>query len=336
MLKLAGGIAAILSFFLTVNQFTGILQGFRIHHKEFSDAMHVGQQQQERGDYPAAFESFKRATELDPVDRDAQDEQAHVAMLWLDNIHTHGRTFTEIVDPLVPVMDKALAHAKGPKAADLIAHIGWANFLKSRDGERDGGTIEQSYQRALSIDPQNVYAHAMWGHWILWQNGALARADQHFAGALQSGRERTYVRHMQISALCNTHRVDAEAELFRVANEMRLGQEPIDREDRRGMFERTVDYRWENFDELAQILGAIKPSDVEATYDWLSSDNVAGDAAFKQQRREFVGAAAAETAGNRSEALSRYRSLRSAAETSHDQQIVEQTTVAIQRLGGGK
>jgi tetratricopeptide (TPR) repeat protein len=289
LLKLAGGIAAILSFFLTVNQFTGILQGFRIHHKEFSDAMHVGRQQQERGDYPEAFESFKRATELDPVDRDAQDQQAQVAMLWLDNIHTHARTFTEIVDPLVPVLDKALAHAKGPKAADLVAHIGWANFLKSRDGQRDSGTIEQNYQRALSIDPRNVYAHSMWGHWILWQNGDLARANEHFAAALQSGRERAYVRHMQISALCNPHRLDAKVELFRVANEMRLGQEAIDLEGRQRMFQETIEYRFED-SELAQILGAIKPSDAEATYDWLSSDSVAGDAAFRQQRREFVGA----------------------------------------------
>jgi tetratricopeptide (TPR) repeat protein len=336
LLKLAGGIAAVVSFFLTINQFTGILQGFRIHHKEFSDAMRVGQQQLERGDYPAAFESFQRATELDPVDRDAQYQQARVAMAWLDNLHTNGRTFTEVVGPLVPALDKALVHAKGRAAADLIAHIGWANFLKSRDGQSDTGAIEQSYRGALKLDAQNPYAHAMWGHWILWQNGDVSRANEHFAEALQSGRERAHVRHMQIRALCNPHRVDAEAELFRVANAMRQGQEAVDRADRRRVFQETIEQRLEDISELTQVLGALKPDDAEATYDWLASDDATGDAEFRQRRRDFILAAIAESAGQPREALARYRSLRSVAEKSHDSSALRRANMAIQRLAPSK
>jgi hypothetical protein len=71
-LKAVGAIAAVVSLLLGLNQFTGVVQQFRIHHKEFSEAMKSGDAEQLRGDYGAAFRSFKHATELDPIDRQAQ------------------------------------------------------------------------------------------------------------------------------------------------------------------------------------------------------------------------------------------------------------------------
>ncbi len=57
-LKWVGGAAAVVSLLLALNQVTGLMQNFRIHHTEFSEAMKSGEQQQERGDYPAAFDEL--------------------------------------------------------------------------------------------------------------------------------------------------------------------------------------------------------------------------------------------------------------------------------------
>ena len=153
-LKWVGGAAAVVSLLLALNQVTGLVQNFRIHHAEFSEAMKAGEQQQERADYPAAFDSFKHAVELDPIDRGALQHEADVAMLWLENAHSSkDKSFTDLANQLVPVLDKALTDAKGPAAADILAHIGWANFLRYRENPSNRDQVAQSYQDALKIDP---------------------------------------------------------------------------------------------------------------------------------------------------------------------------------------
>src|SRR5215475_12383555 len=94
MLKWMGGVTAVISLLLGLNQATGVVQKFRLYHKEFSETMKAGKQQLDRTDYPAAFASFKHAIELDPVDREAQAREAEAAMLWLENAHALNRTFT--------------------------------------------------------------------------------------------------------------------------------------------------------------------------------------------------------------------------------------------------
>ena len=340
LLKLIGGVGAVLSLLIALNQVTGLVQTFRIHHKVFSDAIRVGQQQEERGDYAAAFESFKRASETDPIDREAQDLEAHASMLWLENTYIlpEDHKFSDIVNPLLPVLDRALAHSKGPKAADLVAHIGWANFLRSRDFRSRGGPlpegieVERNYEEALRIDPHNVYAHAMWGHWILWEFGELEPARVHFSTALQTGRARPFVRHLQLYSLYNSDSADANRELFRVANEMRQNQEPIDPGDRHRAFDESIEFRLDRYDELARILGVIRAAEAEATYDWLSQGYEVSQEPFRRERREFIVALLAEIAGNKSEAVSRYRSLRAEARETRDSSLLDRADEALKRL----
>lgn len=307
-LKWVGGATAGISLLLALNQVTGLVQNFRVHHKEFSEAMKAGEQQQERGDYPAAFESFKHAAELDPVDRRAQQHEAQAAMLWLENVHAQNQTFTETANQLLSVLDKALSNSKGQDAADLLAHIGWANFLRSRDGSGSAGDlVAKSYEDAIKIDPQNVYAHAMWGHWILWKNESQQQAREHFAAALNSGRVRPYVRSLQLSGYRNA--VSAEnrmTELLRVANEMRQQGEPLGPEQRSRIFDDVFAFPVGEREELAQVLRSVKPEDTLATYDWLSSGRTDGDLRL---RREYIAALSLEVTGQTAEALSAYKSL---------------------------
>ena len=92
----------------------------------------MGEQQLQRGDYPAAFDSFKHAVELDPVDHAAEEQQARAGMLWLENVHSAQLSFKETADRVQPALERALTRAQGPEAADLLSHIGWAKFLRVR------------------------------------------------------------------------------------------------------------------------------------------------------------------------------------------------------------
>jgi len=308
-LKVIGAISATISLLLALNQVTGIVQKFRIHHKDFSETMKVGEQQLQRADYQASFDSFKHAVELDPIDHQAQQQQAQAGMLWLENVHSAQLSFKETADRVQPVLERALTGVKGPQAADLLAHIGWANFLRVRDGAPQNLAIDETYKQALSLDAQNVYAHAMWGHWTLWNSGDVNAAREHFSQALASGKVRPYVRTMQTSALLNSHHADDE--LLRVADEMRRSNEPLSGDDRHRIF-------WELFvtpltdtQKLATTVKAVRPEDAEATYDWLSQGYEGSEAAFvRQARREYIVAFLAETAGNKTDALTRYRALK--------------------------
>ena len=333
VLKAAAGVTAVISLLLAVNQVTGLVQTFRVHHKEFSEAMAVGKQELGRGDYPAAFESFSHAAELDPIDRGAQNLKAQAAMLWLENVQGGTKSFTEIANYLLPVLDKALSNSKGPAAANLTAHIGWANFLRYRDGARGGISIEDSYGQALRLDPHNVYAHAMWGHWILWQHGEVSAAAEHFAAALATGRARSYVRSLQISALLNSEGDAEDAELLRVANEMRLNGEPLEPQLRRNIFEETIESRLDHPDKLAVILRRLKQGDAQASYDWLSSGKQADDdGMIKRQNRDFIIAFLEEISGDHAGALSRYKALQEELRGSRNSSRVAGLDQALKRM----
>jgi hypothetical protein len=308
LLKFFGAVSATVSLLLILNQATGVLQGFRIHHKEFWEAMKIGEQAQERKDYPAAFAGFKRAVELDPIDRKAQERETKAAMLWLENAHgSPSRSFTDTADQLLPVLDRGLANAKGAAAADILAHIGWANFLRYRDGAREGVDVDGSLERAISIDKNNPYAQAMSGFWILWQGGSLDTANTHFAAALVSGRERVFVRELQVDALNNRHRADSDIALLRVANEMRKNGESMPQPQRASVLFNVFD-RMEVHDELVATLSVLPPAETEATVNWLCADQ-ADFWSDTREGRPFIVANLREIAGDRAQALILYRSL---------------------------
>jgi hypothetical protein len=334
-LKVVGIISATISFFLALNQITGVVQTFRIHHKEFREAMDTGDQAEKREDYRAAYDSFKHATDLDPVDRQAQRRQAEAGMLLLENVHgTSEHSFTDTANMLLPVFDKALIKANGPQAADLMAHEGWANYLRYREGAREGVTIEENYRRALEKDPSNAYAHAMWGFWILWQGGQLDQANQHFKAALTSGQHRDYVRTLQLGALHNRQDYDTDVALLRVANDMRKGNEPLSDHERHSVLWDTITVRLSDHDRLLRILQALPADEMQATYEWLA-ERGAEPANTKTAVSAFVAANLREIGGNSEQALSLYRTLQKQLAGSRST-LIPQVDSAIKRLTSSK
>ncbi len=328
-LKAVGAVAAVVSLLLGLNQVTGLVQNLRIHRQAFSAAMTSGAQEQQRGDNAAAFRSYKRAVELDPLDREAQNRQTDAAMLWLETAHAQNtQAFADVANQLLPVLDTALSKATGTRAGDILAHIAWANFLKYREGLREGVDVDGSLTAALAADPANAYAHAMSGFWILWQRGNLNTAKTHFAAALTANRARPFVHSLELSALTNGDSPEWDAEALRVANDLRKSHEPMDPLLRRRVFWNTFTSKIHSHDRLVSSLSALSPQDAEATYDWLD-DQPGG--AVKTSSRAFIHANLSEIAGHRADALSQYRALQTELRGT-DLTLARTVEVSIARL----
>lgn len=178
--------------------------------------------QQDTGHYEEAWKLLEQARSKAPDNAGVDENAAKLAMAWLDNAgYTEGKgSYTAIVDTVLPALSRCSVSPDKVYAADCLAHMGWSDFLKSREGS-GGLDPEQFYQRALALDPDNVYAHAFWGHWLIVNGNHLAEAQRHFIEALKSGRKRRIVREFQLAALQWVGTDENRIELIRACNEMR-------------------------------------------------------------------------------------------------------------------
>ena len=150
-------------------------------------------------------------------------------MRWLREVRLVAgkEMFTDVVNRVLPVLADAAISARGQRAADVRAHMGWAEYLRTRDGAASLDPVAH-YRKALQAERTNVYAHAMWGHHVMVTRGPIADAVQHLSAALQSGRDRPFVRRLQLSAMLYYHEAPGQAEALRVVNEMHAAGEAID------------------------------------------------------------------------------------------------------------
>ena len=110
-------------------------------------------------DYQSAWRTLTQAATLDADSARVRQAQEDVAIDWLDNIRiSDGQTFASITEKLEPVLIRGAASAKSPQCqADLLAHLGWSYFLRSRELPSSPDP-ESAYRDALRKDPTNPYA----------------------------------------------------------------------------------------------------------------------------------------------------------------------------------
>ena len=261
-------------------------------------------------DYESAWNTLTQAATIESSSARVQQAQEDVAMQWLDNMSiSGGQTFASVTEKLEPVLTRGVASAKSPqRQADLMAHLGWSYFLRSRELPSSPNP-ESSYRDALLKDPANPYAHAMWGHWILWNHRSFAEASGQFSAALAAPRAalRSYIRSMQLSALNNEETPEAAEEVIRVANDIRKQHGDLDSSwphDILNIYrERMVP---PNEDTIAFLI-AVPPLDHLATFDWLLQR--VGHDDSDPLTHAYIRSALLEAAGRRDEALAGYRNL---------------------------
>lgn len=224
----------------------------------------------ENGNPAVAWKQLESIVAARPGDDAVRTAREDCAMRWLREARAVGdkETFSALVEPLQPVLAQGLAGARGQRRADLQAHLGWAAFLRSRDGVAAGDPAAL-YQAALADDAGNVYAHAMWAHLLVWQGAKLDETVRaHFEAAAQGTRERPWLRRMQFAVALLRGELNGYA--LEVLNQMRASGEQPDPSQRDLAWRRLVDGGLLAPEaEREHLLGFLNPADALATFEWL-------------------------------------------------------------------
>lgn len=190
-------------------------------------------------------------------------------MRWLREMRSAAgkQTTSEQVMQIQPLLLQGLGRTGGERAADLRSHIGWGEYLRSREGV--GGLDPLAHwKRALADDASNVYAHAMWARQMLDKPGRLDEARKHFAAAVASGRNRGFVRALQFGAsLSGPNELASYA--VTVADEMRRGKETIRSDHRDRLWSYAFGTTLFNVEARTDVLASLPPADLLATFNWL-------------------------------------------------------------------
>jgi len=328
---------------LGVAEVTKLVSEVGERRRHVAELLGVASQQQKNADYPAAWASLNQASEaadqgshvanvVGRIDRERlaiRTAQEDLAMIWLRDVSVpDGRTFGDVVDPLAAIVTRGIVDAQGVRKADLLGFLGWAYFLKSRDGSTSGNP-EEAYQQALDLDPANPIAHAHWGHLIMWRRGSVEDASRHFAAAVAAGRERPYVRRIQLAAFRLYGSEASDAARLRAVDEMRRNNEPIDPSTRRDLF--NIYYSAFGSDQqMRRLLDALPPAEHMATLRALFFEPD-----FDRPRvplRDATMALLQESAGQRDEALATWRGVRAALPRGGDGRVADAANAAIARL----
>ena len=343
-LKMIGAVTAVISLVLGANQVTKVFSEAGERRRNIAELQRVASEQQKSGDFKAAWATLDQAAKaadqgsslagvvgrLDEQRLELRTAQEDLAMAWLRDVRIPGGgKFSDVVDPLAAVVTRGVLSASGMRKADLLGHLGWAYFLKSRDGAATRAP-EEAYQQAIEIDPANPFAHAHWGHWIMWMRGSVDEASRHFAAAVGSGRERPYVRRIQMAALRLYGSAANETAMFRAVDEMRRNNEPIDAVVRRDLF--STYYSAFNSDEyLQRVVNILPPAEHIAMMRALffAPDFDAG----RVPLRDAMLALLLEADGQRDESLAAWRAVRAELPRGGgDQRVRDRADKAIARL----
>lgn len=312
-----GGISALIGFIGTVG---GGVAWFRNHHRhssEYRARMALAQVQANQKQYQAALATYGEILKEDPLDQSVLDAQLDAAMLWAENFSVfvregkdEGDVSGPALDDIFPVLTSDFSRAKGTRAADVQAHLGWAHFLNEKIAHREDDSVALgNWHQALSTDPNNVYAHAMLGNWLLQSGGNLNEANGHLHSAVATGRALPFVRRLQIGGLLHLEVPGARAEIMRVASQMRVAQEPLDSGLRQRVSSWCFDPVVTNHEELAEALGAVPFDDAWRTYLWLAGTPDDGSENTQDLNQHFIRANLLELSGRRDAALAEYRGI---------------------------
>lgn len=226
-LKWMGGIATVISFVVGMHSLYALYQVEREKYEAVRELTQAAERLRDEGNYQRAWGLYDEAKALRPASRLVRRGQEDLALQWLPHARVVGKeSFLTIVDHTLPVLLRGMVRAQGARAADFQALIGWAHYLERRERHVSDVDIPGIYRRALALHAQNTYAHAFLGHWLATEESDIVAARPHFQAALQTGRERAFVRRFQWAALKNRLRkartgspedINVRQELLRVA-----------------------------------------------------------------------------------------------------------------------
>src|SRR5260370_14702070 len=117
----------------------------------------------------------------------------------------------------------------------------------------------------------------MLGNWMIQNGLRMADAKEHLDVAVASGRERAFVRQLQLGGMIYADNIQTRIELTRVANEMRKNGEKIGESNSSRIISTNYSTVVVDDVDLVRILAALPPDEAWATYLWLDDTTDSSD-----------------------------------------------------------
>ena len=130
--------------------------------------------------------------------------------------------------------------------------------------------------------------------------GNLTDAKSHFSAALRSGREKAYVRHLELEAFDNIHTPEYQVEIIEIVDEMRRNHEILDVSKRERILSEAYEFYGKEVMDRASLI--LSPRDQLETFLYLTE----GIDINEKLNRKLVLAELTEKAGDIPKALSLY------------------------------
>jgi hypothetical protein len=293
-------------------------------------------------DYRAAWDTLGKAAAIQSS-ADVVHAEEDVAMEWLRKIRIQeGQTFTAIVNLVAPVLTHGVIQSSGTRKADLLAHLGWGDYLRFRENQRELHP-DSYFDDALKTDSSNVYAHTFKGFWIIWNRGPLNEASAQFRSALDSKRERAMVREIQFAALFNSAGLEESDELLRVCAEMVRNSETVPSVYRDKVFTDVYWFSRQDAEIRERFLKVLDIQDHLKMYQALYGPSFDTSTSLSREFvRDFWMATLLERAGHTSEAIPIYRKVKSRFDqesktnSMYPENYIQATKDAIRRLSASR
>jgi tetratricopeptide (TPR) repeat protein len=340
VLKWIGGVTALLSLFLLAQQVNNVVSTWTDRQESVTALIMASDLQASAGDYAGAWGLLDQALALEPGSTQVQAHRVDLAMLWVRKIAITGdQTFSEIINPLLPSLYLGAVRRGSSERADALAHIGWSNALRTRDGVRQLA-IDEQFDAALVADPDNVFAHTWQATWLFmrandvdYDKPKIDLARAHFDAALATGQRRQWIRSMQLLSYLDSYDTAAQIEAIAVVASLKAEGSTLAAHDAT-FFERELTNlvigRGNRADILRDAaLNSFTWNEILDVYIWVIS--MRPDTNYDPQER-YALARLTELAGEPVNALAMYRSL--LAEASEGYTFSQELVDAVARLDG--
>ncbi|MDF2179443.1 hypothetical protein P2G88_14405 [Aliiglaciecola sp. CAU 1673] len=200
-LKWIGGAVTVLSLLVGAWTLSGLYLDWQERNAAVNELQQAADWLQEAKDYPRAWRLYDQALALNPSAAGIRNKQFEMARIWVRDFQLPEHEADKLSNQLVEVLYRGLPALDIHEQATTLAHIARLGQIRRLNQIAEQMDIAAVYQRALSLDKDNVFANAFYGAWLLEQRSLSVEAIENGANHLRKAlgkSDDSYLRELQL------------------------------------------------------------------------------------------------------------------------------------------
>lgn len=203
LLKWLGGIITVISLCIGTVTLSSYYLDWQERRAAVSESVSAADWLIKSEAYMQAWQVYEEALMLTPSSAGIRKGQYKLAKQWLRDFEADKDRANEVLNQMAVVLYRSINEADKHELATTFAHTGWIQVVRARYSLAANADADSLFEQALLADPNNSYANAMSGHWLLRKRDVteadVKSAEMKFIVALQGGLDRAFVRRLQIN-----------------------------------------------------------------------------------------------------------------------------------------